>query len=191
MAARHSAGDAHRLTKTPSVPSILSHPAVPLGLAAAAGTRVIPPGLALAACAASVLPDADSLGFAMGIPYGSFFGHRGFTHSFFFATVVAAVATAFSSRFGASKAVVFAVVFVSAVSHGLLDAMTTGGMGVALLSPFSNRRYFLPWHVIRVSPIGIAPFFSRWGLRVLASEVVWVWIPAMAVGALGFLIRRR
>jgi inner membrane protein len=173
------------------VPSILSHPAVPLGLAAAAGTKTIPPGLAFAACAASILPDADAIGFAMGIPYGSLFGHRGFTHSLFFAALIAAAATAFSSRLGAPPGIVFAVVFVSAASHGFLDAMTTGGMGVAFFSPFSNRRYFLPWQLIRVSPVGIAPFFSRWGLRVLASEVVWVWLPAMAIGVLGFLIRRK
>lgn len=173
------------------MPSILSHPAVPLGLVAAAGTRTIPPGLALTACAASILPDADALGFAVGIPYGSFFGHRGFTHSFFFAALVAATAAAFSSRLGAPPGIVFAVVFLSAASHGVLDAMTTGGMGVALFSPFSNRRYFLPWQVIRVSPIGIAPFLSRWGFRVLASELVWIWLPAAVFGATGALIRRK
>jgi len=173
------------------VPSILSHPAVPLGLAAAAGTRTIPAGLTVAACAASILPDADALGFAMGIPYGSFFGHRGFTHSFFFAALVAAAATAFSSRLGAPPGIVFAVIFVSAASHGVLDAMTTGGMGVALFSPFSNRRYFLPWQVIRVSPIGVGPFLSRRGLRVLASEFVWIWLPASAFGVAGALIRRK
>jgi len=173
------------------VPSILSHPAVPLGLAAAAGTRTIPAGLAVAACVASILPDADALGFAMGIPYGSFLGHRGFTHSFFFAALVAGAATAFSSRLGAPRGIVFAVIFVSAASHGVLDAMTTGGMGVALFSPFSNRRYFLPWQVIRVSPIGVAPFLSRWGLRVLASELMWIWLPASAFGVAGALIRRK
>jgi inner membrane protein len=45
--------------------------------------------------------------------------------------------------------------------------------------------------VIRVSPIGIAPFLSRWGLRVLASELVWIWLPAAVFGATGALIRRK
>lgn len=69
--------------------------------------------------------------------------------------------------------------------------MTTGGMGVALFSPFSSRRYFLPWQVIRVSPIGITQFLSRWGLRVIASEIVWIWLPAALFGVAGALIRRK
>ena len=48
--------------------------------------------------------------------------------------------------------------FASGV-HGLLDAMTDGGLGVAFFSPFDNRRYFLPWTPIRVIPDRRQPFF--------------------------------
>jgi inner membrane protein len=47
------------------------------------------------AAACAVLPDADVLGFRLGIPYGDLFGYRGFTHSIFFAGVVAFVVTGF------------------------------------------------------------------------------------------------
>src|SRR5689334_2987159 len=124
--------------------SLLSHPAVPLAIAAAGGRDAVPPRLALAACAASMVPDADALGYWAGVPYDAPLGHRGFTHSFVFAALMAAGAAAFARRLGASRASAFAVVFLSGASHGLLDALTTGGMGVALFSPFSNERYFFP-----------------------------------------------
>jgi inner membrane protein len=62
--------------------------------------------------------------------------------------------------------------------------MTTGGLGVAFFSPFSNTRYFFPWRPIAVSPIG-ARFFSPRGFAVLLSEALWVWTPMLVAGAVG------
>ncbi len=67
-------------------------------------------------------------------------------------------------------------VFVCAASHPLLDALTSGGLGVALAWPWSEHRFFAPWRPIRVSPF--APqFFSARGLATLLSELRWVWLP--------------
>jgi inner membrane protein len=151
----------------------------------ALGPSRVPAALAVVGCAASVLPDVDSLGFAAGIPYGHPIGHRGFTHSLFFAALVALLCAPFARRLGASPGTTLAFVFVSAASHGLLDAMTTGGLGVAFFSPFSNARYFLPWRSILVSPIGVEPFFSRYGLRVLWSEILWIWTPSAVLALFG------
>jgi len=172
------------------VASVFSHPAVPLALAVAAGPRLAPAALVTAACAASVLPDIDALGFLAGVPYGHPLGHRGFTHSLFFALLLALAAAALSARLGARPAAAFAVIFVSTASHGILDAMTTGGLGVAFLSPFSNERYFLPWRVIVVSPIGVGGFFGSRGVRILASELVWVWAPCGAAALLARTLKR-
>lgn len=69
-----------------------------------------------------------------------------------------------------------AFVFVCAASHPLLDALTSGGLGVALAWPWSEHRFFAPWRPIRVSPF--APqFFSARGLATLLSELRWVWLP--------------
>lgn len=95
-----------------------------------------------------------------------------------------------SGRLGASRGVTFAFLFASIASHGLLDAMTTGGLGVAFWSPFSNERYFLPCRVIRVSPIGVAPFLSQRGLEVLRSEILWIWAPAGCLALIGAVFRR-
>lgn len=127
----------------------------------------------------SILPDADVVGFAFGVPYEAFWGHRGFTHSLAFAALLSiAVVAALSPPLvhGAPrKAILFAYFFIVTASHGVLDAMTDGGLGVAFFSPFDTTRYFLPWRPIVVSPIGPAYFFSRWGWEVIVSEVSWVW----------------
>jgi inner membrane protein len=76
----------------------------------------------------------------------------------------------------------FEYLFVATASHGLLDAMTNGGLGGAFFSPFSNHRYFLPWKPIRVSPISVHRFFSGRGYAVLQSELLWIWVPAAIFG---------
>ncbi len=172
------------------MPSVLTHPAVPLGLAVAYGQRYVSRRLLLASIGASVLPDADSLGLDLGIPYEHLLGHRGFSHSLCFALLLAVGAALLYRTLRASRSAAFAVVFISCASHGLLDALTSGGLGVALLSPFSNHRYFLPWRPIAVSPLDVDRFFSDWGLRVLRSELLWVWLPCAVLGVLGYLIRR-
>ena len=161
------------------MPTIISHPAVVLlkRWFSAVPRRAVPAGIA-----ATILPDADVAAFAFGIPYGHTFGHRGFTHSIAFALLVAAAGVA-ALRVREHRRTTFAFLFLCAMSHPVLDAMTTGGLGVAFFSPFSNERYFFPWRPIRVSPIGAA-FFSSRGLTVLASELAWVWIPCAALALL-------
>ncbi len=131
----------------------------------------------------SILPDVDVLGFRFGIHYGDLWGHRGMTHSLLFAAVIA---IAFSFRFPLAlweRWKMMALLFIITASHGLLDAMTNGGLGVAFFSPFDRERYFLPWTPIEVSPIGAGRFFSGRGWEVIRSEIVWIWGPALIVGA--------
>ncbi len=173
--------------------SVLSHPAVPLALAPALG----PARAAVAAGALlSILPDADAIGFWLGIPYGAPLGHRGLTHSFAFAAALALFAlwllrrTAHATR-ALAPGLLFLYLFLCAASHGVLDGMTDGGLGVAYFAPFSNARYFLPWRPILVSPISVAGFFDARGLRVLASEVVWIWLPCAVLAVAAKLALRR
>jgi inner membrane protein len=71
------------------MPTILSQPAVPLAVGLGMRSQVIPNRLLLAGCVGSILPDVDVLAFAFGIPYEHPLGHRGFTHSLFFAVLAA------------------------------------------------------------------------------------------------------
>ncbi len=129
----------------------------------------------------AVLPDADVVGFAFGIRYEDFWGHRGFSHSLVFAIILGVFVTAFFYRkIFLTKISLYYILYFSicTASHGVLDAMTTGGLGIAFLSPFDNTRYFFPWRPIQVSPIGASKFFSLWGIKVLLSELIWIGIPA-------------
>ena len=166
-----------------------SHLAVPLALGVALGPDLVPPGVLVLAFACALLPDVDALGLWLGIPYEHPFGHRGFTHSLPFAGVLAAAGTYLAQATGADAAVAFGVLAASAASHGLLDGMTDGGLGIAFFSPFSHRRHFLPWRVIEVSPLRPAALFTRHGLRVLRSELRWIWLPCGVAALLGVALR--
>jgi inner membrane protein len=142
----------------------------------------------------SVLPDLDVIGFRFGIRYGDFWGHRGFTHSLLFAALLASAALFIGFRQvapGLGQVPLWMYFFLAAASHGLLDAMTNGGLGVAFFAPFDNHRYFLPWTPIQVSPIGVGRFFTDRGLAVLQSEVLWIWMPAALLALSVWLMRRR
>ncbi|MEM9024301.1 MAG: metal-dependent hydrolase [Bacteroidota bacterium] len=141
----------------------------------------------------AVLPDADVIAFKFGIPYESMWGHRGFTHSFAFAAMLAVVVVLLFFRhekpFRMRWWGLWAYFFLATSSHAILDAMTTGGLGVAFFSPWDNSRYFFPWRPIQVSPIGVGNFFSEWGLRVIKSEAIWIGIPCLAFMVLGIAVR--
>ena len=143
------------------------------------------------ACAA--FPDIDVLAFKFGIPYQSVWGHRGFTHSLFFAGLLALLVNfVFYSKVKITSWKWLGLLlyfFLCTASHGILDAMTTGGKGIAFFAPFDETRYFLPWQVIKVSPLTISRFFSEWGWKVIRSEMVWVGIPVVTVIGLCYLIR--
>ena len=124
----------------------------------------------------SLAPDLDVIAFKFGIPYEHAFGHRGATHVLFAGLVVGLLlwaAVRFLEGRAPSQARQIGVV-VGAVwmSHGLLDALTNGGLGAALLWPFTEARYFLPWRPLPVAPIGKA-YFTGNGLRVALAEIVW------------------
>jgi inner membrane protein len=129
-------------------------------------------------CAA--LPDV--VGFRLGIHYDDLLGHRGLTHSLAFAAVLGAVVIWVVFPRGApgwSRRALWLYLFIATASHGFLDALTDGGLGVAFFSPFSNARYFFPVHPVLVSPIGIRAFASAEGLSVLFSEIRWMWLPSV------------
>jgi len=172
--------------------SVITHPVVPLALSPFLPAEAASPGLVLTAALCSAAPDLDVIGFNFGIRYGDLLGHRGFTHSIAFAAALAGLLTFTVFRASAGNhVVIFLFLFCSTLSHGVLDALTNGGLGVAFFSPFSNRRYFFPWHPIEVSPIGVGNFFSARGIEIMSSELKWVWVPWGAVFLVGELIKRR
>jgi inner membrane protein len=175
------------------MPSVLSHGVAALGIGACFYRPDVPKCVWAAGALCSMLPDIDVLGFRFGIRYGDFWGHRGFSHSFAFAALLAGTALILAFPRGVpflGRLLLWCYLFAATASHGLLDAMTDGGLGVAFFAPFDDTRYFFPWTPIRVSPIGIGRFFSERGIAVLRSELVWVWLPSMGLIALAWLMTR-
>lgn len=140
----------------------------------------------------SIFPDADVLGFKYGILYDSLWGHRGLTHSIFFGLLFGIVVMLlFHHRNSIKQKFILALYYsFCTVSHGVLDGMTSGGMGVAYFSPFDLERYFLPFRKIQVSPLGASRFFSEWGLEVIKSEMIWIGLPSLALFIIILLLRR-
>jgi inner membrane protein len=137
----------------------------------------------------AVAPDADVLGLFLGVPLGSMLGHRGLTHSLAFAVALAAVLARLLVPSG-TRTRLWLYLFLATASHGVLDAMTDGGIGVAFFAPFDAERYYLPWRPIAVSPLGVHRFLTARGVAVLTSEARWVWLPSVVVAGVAWFLTR-
>lgn len=169
--------------------SVLSHPAALLALAPLFGRASLGRRALLLGTICTVLPDIDVLGLWLGVPDDTPLGHRGLTHSIAFAAALSAALALLAFPRGTALRV-FGFLFLCSVSHGLFDAMTNGGSGIAFFAPFDETRYFLPWRPIRVSPLGIRRFIGRRGVSILATEAIWIWLPCLGAGYLAWTTRR-
>jgi inner membrane protein len=170
--------------------SAFTHAFFAAAMGRAYATRRVPARFWALAAACAVLPDADVLGYDYGVAYESMLGHRGITHSLAFALLLGCAVAALFFR-EAPNRVALAIFFtLTTASHGALDALTNGGLGVAFFAPFSAERYFFPFRPVEVSPIHIGEFFSGWGLQVIRSELLWVWLPATLLLAPVLMLRR-
>lgn len=177
------------------MPTILTHSLIGVSAGKILNEKPKPLRFWLLSIVCSTIVDADVIAFNLGIPYSHFFGHRGFFHSPFFAFLVGIFIVCvffqktklFSRRWWG----LWCYFSILTASHGILDAFTDGGLGIALLSPFTNERFFSPWRPIAVSPIGIGPFLRGRGFEALLSEFVWVWLPLFAFFTLKKVVRNR
>jgi len=164
------------------VPSVISHAVVAVAAGITFAPRDVPNHFWPLSLVCSTIADADVIAFSFGIPYQHLFGHRGFFHSLFFGLLMSIFFVCLFFRdaeiFSRQWCSYFIFFFLLSASHGILDALTNGGLGIALLAPFDNTRYFFSWRPIMVSPISIGAFFSKLGLMVIKSELLWVWLPS-------------
>jgi len=125
--------------------SLFSHAAAALGIGPCFYRPGTPKRVWVIGALCSVVPDLDVVGFRFGVRYGDHWGHRGFTHSLLFAALLATLALllAFQQTApGLSRFALWAYFFLATASHGFLDAMTDGGLGVAFFSPSTTRATF-------------------------------------------------
>jgi inner membrane protein len=141
----------------------------------------------IVAAVLAVFPDIDVFSSAA---YGAILGHRGWTHSLVFSLWLALLAASLTFRpFQGSFGALSGVFFFALASHGLLDALTRGGMAIPFFWPLTEQRYG-NWGPIPVSDLG-------WGIpdprqsRSLRSELWWVWLPTAVFVSLLTLFRRK
>ena len=120
--------------------TFVTHVVVALAAGKMCFTRKLPWRFWGLAMFCSIVPDLDVGLMHYGVPYDSFFGHRGFFHSIFFALLLSLVVVSWAfyrearwfSRRWFSYLVFF---FLLTASHAVLDAFTDGGTA----SPSSRR----------------------------------------------------
>src|ERR1041384_923419 len=149
------------------MPTVFSHAAI--GFFAAKvpnGAGKSSSRMTVAAIILAAMPDADAL-FINIVPYNSPFGHRGFTHSIFFAAVIGVLSALLFSKahWAPERSFWFlaSLFTIATASHGFFDAMTDGGLGVAFFAPLS-----------------LAPLATARGVRVIYWELGLFWTFGLA-----------
>jgi len=167
------------------LPTVVTHAFIPIVVGKTVTDKKMPFRFWILGIFCSVLADADVISFNLGIEYGAFFGHRGFSHSLCFAFILSTVVAILAFRkvgiFSKRWCLIWSFFFLINASHGVLDMFTDGGLGIALFSPFDTTRYFFPWRPLRVSPIGIGRLFSVSANAALISEIIWIWLPLTTI----------
>ena len=105
--------------------------------------------------------------------------HRGFSHSLIFSLL----SWLYSGRariagYIAASAELSVSCYLATASHGVLDAYYEWRARRRIFLALVDERYFLRYQVIEVSPELAFHTFSPGGeLRVILSELRWVWLP--------------
>jgi inner membrane protein len=175
--------------------TILTHGIVGYTIARVCVRKPMSPFFWILAFLAPMLPDLDILGQKYyGIAYRDCFGHRGVFHSLFVAFFAALILIILfkllthPQGFKLSKDSFWAF-FLGISSHGMLDALTNGGLGVAVFWPINCNRYFFPIRPLEASPLNIERFLEQ-GIFIMKNEFYLVWIPCFAILFLDYLYQR-
>lgn len=163
------------------MPSVFTHAVAAVAFGRAYTKAKLPYRFWILSAGCAIAPDMDVMGKRLGIAYSDMLGHRGLSHSLLFAAILSGIIVLLAFRkpiVGISRRKIFLLLFLATASHGILDAMVDGTLGVAFFAPFNAGRFFLPWRPIVSSPIGWS-FFSAAGVTTLTNEFIWIWIPSL------------
>lgn len=176
--------------------TVFAHAAVGVVAVRLAYGRPVPARLWWLGAACAALPDLDAGLHAYGIPYESEWGHRGLMHSILFAAIVGwLLAWLFLRRAPGLERVALwkhaVVLTLITASHGVLDLFTDGGLGIALLAPFSHERFFAPWNPFPVPMMGVSNLFTAYMGEVLLAEALYIGLPCALLFAAAELVSHR
>jgi inner membrane protein len=126
-------------------------------------------------------PDLDWFVAFVNVHKNPLFNHRGAAHSLFAALLIAAAVLVFGFPKAHRRGRIWLCLTLAAVSHGLLDACTSGGVGVALFLPFSHSRWACVWQPIQVAPLPLSAEHTYLFLGSLWDEAFWIGLPILGV----------
>lgn len=118
----------------------------------------------------------------------------GATHSIIFAVALSlavCIGLGYFQNFKSNRLILscFLGLFFGIAAHGVVDAMTIGGLGVNFFWPLSCERFFFSFRPIEVSPLSVSRFFDQ-AIFILKNEILWIWIPCGTLLFLNSLLRR-
>jgi inner membrane protein len=176
------------------VPSSFSHAVVGIAIASAVHRTPTSKGVLATAGLCAIIPDIDLLWSRFGNTTNSLFMHRGITHSLFFAGalsgIVALIARPIDS--GRDRSSLWISLALATASHGVLDALTAYGPGVAFFAPFSLNRLSFPWRPLGAGRIHANHSSALEGIAVtIFNELLWIWLPAFLLAGLLHFVRHR
>ena len=172
------------------MPSFFGHAVAGIALGAAFADEKTPARTWVLGTFCALAPDLDWFTAFLRLHPGNFLAHRGITHSLLAAVLLAATALWLGVRREERTRRIGVYLLLASLSHGLLDACTSGRIGVAFFYPFSTSRWGCYWQPFLDAPL---PFWS--GLRMpflgaLLSEMFWIGLPAFLLIA-GIRVARR
>jgi inner membrane protein len=176
------------------MPSIFAHAVAGVSLASAAFIpRPVPRRVWITGAIVAAVPDIDAIGRPFGnVAIERLLGdHRGFTHSVLFAALLGGmVAWAFvrARQWTGFHRRLFIALALAIASHGVLDALSTIGNGVAFWAPFSWTHYEFLWQPL--GEIGPGSRGPERAFEIVGNEFVWVGLPSLTLLALAHVIRR-
>lgn len=124
------------------------------------------------------VPDVDTLTYLLPLAETHPLGHRGFTHSVFFACILAfVIVRLFYRQFTPVHRQYWGLslwFFLATLSHGLLDALVDSKLGVAFFCPFDTQRYVFTWRPLLDVPIDISMLTSPhfWYAQLLEFQFI-------------------
>lgn len=161
------------------MPSFFGHAVAGYAISSAFHRGRPPRRVWILATACAVAPDLDWFTGFLDVQNRFGLAHRGLFHSLLAAGLLAALAVLLGLDRGRRTLRNGMCIALATFSHGLLDACTFGGTGVAFLQPFSDAHFVAFWQPIFVSPIPLSGRLTDWLLFSLGTEALWIGGPAL------------
>lgn len=165
------------------MPSLLGHAVAGLAITHTFSRARLPRRTWILAPLLAVVPDLDWFVGFLDFHKNHILNHRGVAHSLSGALALAALTLLIAYRRDQRTGQLGLCLALAALSHGLMDACTAGGVGVALFMPFSDSRWACVWQPIHVAPLPMGREDCYLFLASLRTEAFWIGLPALALVA--------